>query len=434
MNIFLELILSFSPRADGFVFMWMLLALLSIAIWLFIHETTFLNHISHVHPEKFLVRIKKLMGEGREDEALAICRSGGQRGLPKIVRAALEHRESSPEIIRSNVEEVVVSLSSKVELRVGFFATLGNVATLVGLMGTIYGLVLAFAAVGKPDVPNAIKTSMLASGISTAMNTTLFGLTIAVPCLFAFSYFQNRSGNMEEFFDRKAASILNCLYKKDTKLKNYKPSERRRKKETTPDLDLTPIMGLMVVLIPLLLSSAEFVKLGIIEMNLPKSGHGRSSQPLPEEKPKKLDLGLLILEKGIHINSNLSKNNEEGGDANEDAKEKKPQIGIKNRDFEYKKLSMELSKLKKQVLTAILTDYYPQEKMEEASLFQLSKWMEKIKQESLFHFKDYETVKIVASNKMGFQKIINVMDASRDITLNGQKIPLFPTVSIGAGI
>ncbi|MFC1584965.1 MotA/TolQ/ExbB proton channel family protein, partial [Fibrobacterota bacterium] len=274
-----------------------------------------------------------------------------------------------------------------------------------------------------------VKTSMLASGISTAMNTTLFGLTLAVPCLLSFSYFQNRSGSMIEFFDRQAVSILNCIFEQDTKLKNYKPSERRRKKEIASDVDITPIMGL-VVLIPLLLSSAEFVKIGLIEMNLPKSGRSTASQPRPEEKPQTLNLGLLILEKGIHVSSAFS----EPIENNQDPGKNKPQIGLRGRDFNYQDLSEELRRIKKLALAAILSNYYSKDKVQNASLYQLSKWMQEIDPESLFHYKDYETIKIIASNKMPFQKIINVMDASRDITIKGQTIPLFPSVSIGAGI
>jgi biopolymer transport protein ExbB/TolQ/biopolymer transport protein ExbD len=401
--------------------------------WLFYHQLTFYNHIGHVHPEKFLLRMKQLIAEGKGPNALSICRTGGERGLPQIVKAALQQPKLPPEMIRSNVEEAVVSLSSKVERRIGFFAVIGNISTLIGLMGTIYGLVLAFAAVGKPGVPDAIKTSMLASGISTAMNTTLFGLTIAVPCLWTFSYFQNRSVKLVESFDRQAISILNCIFTQDTKLKNYKPSERRRKKGEDTNLDITPIMGLMVVLIPLLLSSAEFVKLGRIEMNLPKSGRGRTSEPLAEEKPKNLNLGLLILEKGIYVKSSFSIIESE--EVQEESTEnKQPDIGLKKSDFDYQKLASKLKEVKEQVLKSILSDYHSPAEVESASLFQLSKWMENINSESLSHYKDYEKIKIVASNKMGFQKIINIMDASRDITIEGIKIPLFPSVSIGAGI
>ena len=112
--------------------------------------------------------------------------SGGRRGVPKIARAALESREHPPELIRSSVEEQVVAISSRVERRVPYFATIGNVATLVGLMGTIYGLVLAFvgfqSALRRRDwplvfgVPVAIASMHLSWGVAflwSFLNTIL---------------------------------------------------------------------------------------------------------------------------------------------------------------------------------------------------------------------------------------------------------------------
>ena len=64
----------------------------------------------------------------------------------------------------------------QLEKRTGYLATIGNVATLLGLMGTIYGLILSFAAVGQPGIDAAAKSTLLASGIAAAMNTTFMGL------------------------------------------------------------------------------------------------------------------------------------------------------------------------------------------------------------------------------------------------------------------
>lgn len=389
------------------------------------------RRLGSVHPDKFLIRIRSMLSNGQFDEVQSICQSGGSRGLPQIVLAGVSNRNAAPDMVKSNVEEQVVKLSSRAEQRIGYFATIGNVSTLIGLMGTIYGLVLAFAAVGKPGVAAAVKTSMLASGISTAMNTTLFGLTIAVPCMLTYSYFRNTADKFIESFDRQAVGVLNAIYKQGTKLKNYKPSERRRSKEIDTDLDLTPIMGLMVVLIPLLLSSAEFVKMGVIEMNLPKSGRGRSGAVQPDEKPKNLNLGIIMTEKGISIKSALSVESDQVLDENG---QPLPQIGLKGKDFDYKTLAVELSKIKRLVLKEVLSNFHSKEELESASLFQLSKFMESVDESQLFHYKDYETIKIVAKNDMEFQRIINVMDASRESLIGGRKVPLFPTVSMGAGI
>lgn len=88
----------------------------------------------------------------------------------------------------------------------------------------------------------------------------------------------------------------------------YKPSLRRASKPAAADLDIRPVMNLMVVLIPLLLAGSEFVKLSVIEVNLPPrqagGGSGKQSGDKPEEKvDKKLQLSLILTEKGIFIAS-----------------------------------------------------------------------------------------------------------------------------------
>lgn len=87
----------------------------------------------------------------------------------------------------------------------------------------------------------------------------------------------------------------------------YKPSLRRAQQPKDADLDIRPVMNLMVVLIPLLLAGAEFVKLAIIEVNLPPrsagGGGGKSDDKPEEKKEKKLQLSLALTTEGIFIAS-----------------------------------------------------------------------------------------------------------------------------------
>lgn len=87
----------------------------------------------------------------------------------------------------------------------------------------------------------------------------------------------------------------------------FKPSARRSIKAESTELDLRPIMNMMCILIPLLLSCSEFVKNTVIELNLPQlSGGGGSSQSQdkPEQEKPKIGLKLVVTEKGITIAGN----------------------------------------------------------------------------------------------------------------------------------
>ena len=96
----------------------------------------------------------------------------------------------------------------------------------------------------------------------------------------------------------------------------FKPSKRSSQELEEVKLDLTPVMNLMVVLIPLLLTSATYVKIGVIDLNLPPAvGTTVSQLEAPKESEKKLDLAVTITEEGFYISSSLEivKSEDNGG-------------------------------------------------------------------------------------------------------------------------
>jgi biopolymer transport protein ExbB/TolQ len=78
-------------------------------------------------------------------------------------------------------------------------------------MGTIYGLILAFRAVSAPGIDPTEKARLLAAGISTAMNTTLAGLLIAVPSTLFYSYLQSRTKKIIDEIDEHSVKLINLL-------------------------------------------------------------------------------------------------------------------------------------------------------------------------------------------------------------------------------
>jgi biopolymer transport protein ExbB/TolQ len=90
-------------------------------------------------------------------------------------------------------------------------AMLANVATLTGLMGTIYGLIIAFEAVGGSEISEADKPRVLAQGISIAMNTTIFGLGIAIPTLIIYNYLQNKTTQIIDEMDEHLVKLINLI-------------------------------------------------------------------------------------------------------------------------------------------------------------------------------------------------------------------------------
>ncbi|MFC6633590.1 MotA/TolQ/ExbB proton channel family protein [Microbulbifer taiwanensis] len=107
------------------------------------------------------------------------------------------------------IEEGILEAVPRLEKRTSYLATLANIATLLGLLGTIMGLIAAFTAVASADPSE--KASMLSTSISVAMNTTAFGLISAIPLLLFYSMLQNKTNEIIDSLQMAGVKYLNLL-------------------------------------------------------------------------------------------------------------------------------------------------------------------------------------------------------------------------------
>ena len=122
------------------------------------------------------------------------------------------HRANKPrEIIESAMEEGMMDAMPELEQRTHYLATYANVATLLGLLGTIVGLIQAFTAVAAADP--AEKADLLSASISVAMNTTAFGLMAAIPLLLIHSYLVTKTARLVGNLEKAAIKTLNIMVK-----------------------------------------------------------------------------------------------------------------------------------------------------------------------------------------------------------------------------
>lgn len=128
-----------------------------------------------------------------------------------IGRMAGVHRRDDLEYA---MEEVVLEYSLRLQKRTPMLATLANIATLLGLLGTIMGLITAFAAVANADP--AEKASLLSSSISVAMNTTALGLMTAIPLVFVHSLLQGRTAGIVDTMEMAGMKLMNALAQKQS--------------------------------------------------------------------------------------------------------------------------------------------------------------------------------------------------------------------------
>jgi biopolymer transport protein ExbB len=113
------------------------------------------------------------------------------------------------EEIQARMDEALLDEKVQLEKRTGYLAMLGNVGTLLGLLGTIVGLIQSFASVGSLNPTE--KAVMLTQGVSLAMNTTAYGLIMAIPALVAYAILQGRTATLMDDLNQGALRIYNAL-------------------------------------------------------------------------------------------------------------------------------------------------------------------------------------------------------------------------------
>lgn len=159
--------------------------------------------------QSFFDRITDLVLSGKMGEAVSMCDRFPQKPVVSIVKQALLRSHQPEALIEHGLQLTVGESTQKIQRRTSFLATIANVATLLGLFGTIAGLISSFEAVGHADPQQ--KSALLAAGISTAMNATMMGLGVAIPCMLAYSFLMNKSNRLIAEIDHAAVYVMDIL-------------------------------------------------------------------------------------------------------------------------------------------------------------------------------------------------------------------------------
>ena len=118
---------------------------------------------------------------------------------------------TSREKIEAAMEEGMMEVLPELQQRTHYLATFANIATLLGLLGTIIGLIQAFTAVAGADP--ADKAELLSASISVAMNTTAFGLVVAIPLILMHSFLASKTARLVDNLEMAAVKCLNLISK-----------------------------------------------------------------------------------------------------------------------------------------------------------------------------------------------------------------------------
>lgn len=188
----------------GGPFMYAILGVLIVTIAIMVERFVFISVKNRIDTAAFVSKIIELVQKGAVANAIELCNMS-RAALPQITRAGLEEYGKGPAEIQNALELAAMSEIPKLEKRTQYLSMAANVATLLGLLGTIFGLIGSFEAVANADASQ--KATLLSQGISVAMNTTAFGLIVAIPALVGYSYIQEKTNALVDNINENVARI-----------------------------------------------------------------------------------------------------------------------------------------------------------------------------------------------------------------------------------
>ena len=199
----------FNVISNGGAFMWVIIGVSIIAFALFFERASFLYLRLKLNMDKAFESIMKALEKANYSDALKEVSKIDKHPLGRILKAGLIKSDKKDKDIERAMEEKILREIPKVKARINLLSLFANISTLLGLLGTIMGLIVAFKSVSNAS--EAMKQEILASGISMAMLTTAAGLIVAIPCMAGYYFLNNRGDYLIDQFEEKALTLANAL-------------------------------------------------------------------------------------------------------------------------------------------------------------------------------------------------------------------------------
>lgn len=199
---------SFNPASSGWQFMWIILAVGLIGIGFSIERFVYIVLRSAKGRAQFLAQFGSLISAKQYDQALNLA-NASKLPIAKVMAEIVSHRDGGRDAMQSASDAVFLTEAPRLTRYISIISVMASISTLLGLMGTIYGLIFTFDAIANR--PAAERPKALADGISIAMGTTLLGLLCAVPLLVIVGILNMNSERLIQEMEEKGLKIINSL-------------------------------------------------------------------------------------------------------------------------------------------------------------------------------------------------------------------------------
>ncbi|MBN1155623.1 MotA/TolQ/ExbB proton channel family protein [candidate division KSB1 bacterium] len=194
-------------RAGG-PFMYVILLVMIAGFAIMIERIIVILFKNKIDTTAFVNRVVDFVQRDNVNHAIEFCNMS-VAALPKITKSGLLESSKNPKEIQNAFELSAMSEIPKLEKRTHYLSTIANISTLLGLLGTIFGLITSFEAVANADA--SMKATLLSAGISQAMNTTAFGLIVAIPNMVAYSFLQEKTNELVDEINQNVVRVYNAL-------------------------------------------------------------------------------------------------------------------------------------------------------------------------------------------------------------------------------
>ncbi len=161
-----------------------------------------------VIPEKLMPAIWKLLRDNQLTEQHIVEIEQGSP-LGKVLAAGLVNRHLSREVVRESIEETGRFVAHDLERFINTLGTIANIAPLLGLLGTVIGMIKVFTAITTVGVGDP---TLLAGGISEALITTAAGLSVAIPAVIFYRYLKRRIDELVVGMEQEAMKLVEVLH------------------------------------------------------------------------------------------------------------------------------------------------------------------------------------------------------------------------------
>ncbi len=192
----------------GGFFMYLNLFCSAATLAIIVERTIFFLGKGSVNARAFLEQIRKLVAANNVDRAVKLC-SATEAPVARVAKAGLSRLPKGEIAVSTAIEETMADVTPDLKKRIPALWSIANIATLLGLLGTITGLIRSFAAVGS--AAPEMRAKMLSDGIAEAMHNTAMGLGIAVACMIAHVFLNGVSKKQQNELEAFSMKLENML-------------------------------------------------------------------------------------------------------------------------------------------------------------------------------------------------------------------------------